>query len=64
MSWTHKAYVWQQLFESVHGLSKTSLVAPINKMFSSILPCPVRAVPNSPIDIEVCKSVKGQNIQH
>ena len=62
--WTHKATVWQQLFESVQDLSKTGQVAPISKMFNGILPCPVRAVPNGPNEIENFKSVKGQNIQH
>ena len=44
--------------------TKTVQVALISKMFNGILPCPVRAVPNGPNDLETFKSVKGQNIQH
>jgi hypothetical protein len=62
--WTHKASVWQQLFESVQDLAKTGQVASISKMFHGIIACPVRAVPNGPNDIETFRSVKGQNIQH
>ena len=62
--WTHKASIWQQLFESVQDLAKTGQVASISTMFNGILACPVRAVPNGPNETQTFKSVKGQNIQH
>jgi len=63
--WTHKASVWKDIIQSIFELAKRGKACQsINKMFSGLLACPLRAVPNGPNEPEVFRSAKGQNIQH
>lgn len=62
--WTHKANIWENLFDTVKELSMKGDIEPISDMFDGILSCPVRAISNGPNEIETLVSGKGQKIQH
>jgi len=62
--WTHKAGVWQGLFEGAIEMAKVGQAEPISDAFDGILSSGVRATPNGPNKIETFKSAKNKYIQH